>query len=252
MADRSRSGCRSCRAVGLFAGLCLMALCVLAPLAEAQSPNRLDAAATKVEALAAAGKLDAAIALANRLVGSARKSLRKTDPKLAAYITELASLYDQAGKLGPAEKLAREAVRLAERGSDRDSEGLAASLSGLATVLIHAGKLEEADSALARALALAEDTQGPGSAEVVDLQRRLASLYDLQGRKAEADSLRQRLAAAEQNNAEEAKGAATEANQGTGEQSSGGGFPDMTEQAAPEPKPEPEPQPCEPAYRQSI
>ena len=166
----------------------------LAQPAAAARANPFDAAEAKVEALATAGKLDAAIAASRRLVAAARRDLKK-DPKLALFLTELSLLEAQRGHLVEAEAAAREALAINSAVAEPDSPLVQRSLAALAEVLAKGApnKLLEAEALLARAIISAEDATGPGSPEVVGLQQKLADVLDRQGRKAEADQLRAQI-----------------------------------------------------------
>jgi len=167
----------------------LLLVVVLAVPAFAQAPARFEATELRIEALANAGKIDAAIALGRRLVSAARKSLEPSDPKLATYFAELASLESKKGRLAEAETLWRQALAV-DALTSPDSKTMLTRLEGLAEVLAMAkgAKLLEAESLLSRALTIAEDGFGPDSTEAAEVTQRLAAVYDSEGRSAEAAS----------------------------------------------------------------
>ena len=196
---------RSYGLLGALAALCLLLIVGLAPAADAQSLDKLNAAEAKVEALAKAGKTDAAITLGRKLVAAARKSLGKSDANLAVYLAELAKLQASRGRLAEAEKLIREVIAINGQVAGPDSPLMLGSLQALADILIQ-GKgpqLDEAEVTLARSLAIAEGAFGPGSPEAADVQRRLAAVYERQGRNAEAAQLRVRSEQAQRARADE-------------------------------------------------
>jgi len=193
--DQSDAGF-SRRAAAWLAALIFLLVGALAVPTASPAADTIEAMAFKVEALAKAHKLDAAIALGRKLVAAARKSLGKTDPRLAAYLAELAVLEAQRGHLVDGEKLAREAIAISSGVAGPDGPEVLESLKALAAVLASGGdtKRDEAEALLARALAIAEGAFGPGSPEAADVQERLAALFESQGRTAEAQQLRQRIA----------------------------------------------------------
>ena len=176
--------------LGSVAAGCLALFVAWANPAAAETANKFDAAEVRVEALAKAGKIDAAIIQSRKLIAVARRVLKK-DPKLAVFITELAALQAGRGDLAEAEKLQREANAITSEIAGADAPAMIGGLKALAGILAkgQGAKLDEAESTLARAEAIAESAFGPGSPEVGDVQAQRAEVLALLGRKAEADAL---------------------------------------------------------------
>ena len=81
-------------------------------------------------------------------------SFESQDPRLAAWLELLITVYRAEGKLEPLESLYRRLLTFHERGLGIEDPGLAPALNGLASLHLAMRKFEEAEASYQRVLAI--------------------------------------------------------------------------------------------------
>ena len=88
------------------------------------------------------------------------------DPRLAASLNNLASLYAARGQAARAEPLSRQALAIREKVLGAEHADVAASLENLGSIYAAQGQYAQAEPLLRRALGIREKTLGPEHPEV--------------------------------------------------------------------------------------
>ena len=163
---------RSARALVALALIAQAAFAYAGSPARAQSPDELAKINRQVAELAAAGKQEAAAALAKRYVDLARNASGEDDPEFATAITWLGRLYQSLERSADAELLLKQAIVIREMAFGPDHPLVATSLNNLASLYRNQGRPDAAEPLIARANAIRTKPVGVGALEVFSRQIR--------------------------------------------------------------------------------
>jgi tetratricopeptide (TPR) repeat protein len=161
----------------------------------ASSAELLEAEKLNIQAvkLFNAGKYDAAITLAKRVLQIREKVLTPGDEQINAAIINLAELYLSKQKYGDAEDYYQRLLSIYERVSAPNPSAMAKVLDRLAVLNYMQFHFDQAEKLYQRTLALREQAQGPEHLEVAASYFNLAEFYRLRGNYEKAEPYYQQL-----------------------------------------------------------
>ncbi len=173
-----------------------------APAAEAQ-PGAASSADVQeavrlhgeVSALHQAGKYDAAIPLARRVLALLEKALGPDHPDVATALNDVAVMYEAKGEYVRVEPLYQRALAIREKALGPDHLAVAASLNNLALLYVTRGQYDRTEPLLLRALAIKEKALGPNHPDVALSLGSLAGFYHKTSMYGRAEPLYQRALA---------------------------------------------------------
>jgi tetratricopeptide (TPR) repeat protein len=163
-----------------------------ASTAELEEAGRLYA---QGEALYRAGKYDAALPLAQRILAIREKALGPEHADVATTLNGLGVLYRAKGDLGRAEALYQRALTIREKALGPNHPDVAQSLNNLALLFTLKGDFDRAELLYRRALIIKEKALGTDHADVAQSLNNLAWLYVSKGEYGRAEPLYQRAVA---------------------------------------------------------
>lgn len=177
----------------------LLLICVLALQSGAagQDPSIEEARQLNSRALelSSAGRYDAALPLAERVLAILEKARGPGHADVAIAINNLAELYRLKGDDTRAEALYGRALAIQESAPANRLPDLATTLNNLAELYKNQGHYGRAEPLHRRALAIREKVFGPEHSAVADTLNNLADLYRSKGDYARAEPLYQRALA---------------------------------------------------------
>ncbi|WP_438035773.1 CHAT domain-containing protein [Sorangium sp. So ce204] len=148
-----------------------------------------------VEALYRQGRFDAAIPVAERVLGIRENALGREHPAVATALNNLAVLYRAKGDYARAEPLYRRALAIQEKALGSEHPYVATSLNNLALLYATKRDYARAEPLYRRALAIQEKALGSEHPAVATSLNNLAFLYATRGDYASAEPLYRRARA---------------------------------------------------------
>ena len=174
----------------------LLVSCVLAPSSgaagqgsEIEEARQLNKRALE---LSSAGRYDAALPLAERVLALMEKARGPSHADVATAANNLAEVYRLKGEYSRAEPLFLRALSIQERASNAGNADIANTLNNLAELYKDQGNYARAEPLHQRALAIREKVFGPQHPAVATTLNNLADLYRSKGDYARAEPLYQR------------------------------------------------------------
>ena len=174
----------------------LLVSCVLAPSngatgqgSEIEEARQLNKRALE---LSSAGRYDAALPLAERVLALMEKARGPSHADVATAANNLAEVYRLKGEYSRAEPLFLRALSIQERASNAGNADIANTLNNLAELYKDQGNYARAEPLHQRALAIREKVFGPLHPAVATTLNNLADLYRSKGDYARAEPLYQR------------------------------------------------------------
>lgn len=122
-------------------------------------------------------KFDQALPLAKRALEIRQRLLPRTDPQVAASLSNLASIYTAKGNYGPAKETLLQLLQVQEERSGPDDVGLARTLDRLGLLYLRDDDLAKAEEVYKRAISLKEKALGPDNPQVAQSLEGLATVY---------------------------------------------------------------------------
>jgi CHAT domain-containing protein/tetratricopeptide (TPR) repeat protein len=135
----------------------------------------------------ALGRYNEAARAFKQVVGTLKKNVPPTDPKLIQSNANLAKVYLLLGRYDEAETMFKQARDATARQSG-PGRALATLTMNVGDVYRFQARYDEAEEQYNKALEMAEQTAGPNSVEVADTLNNLTKIYEDQGRFAEAEA----------------------------------------------------------------
>ena len=176
--------------LGKFVPLaCFTMVSVLAQTPPANDWGKLTAQATRRSA--AAQPIPRPERLHSAALAMAEK-LEPSDDRLAASLSNVATVYRAEGRYPEAEKLYRRALELRQGNLGAGHPEVAVVVNNLATLYHAEGRIAEAEPLFRRALAVWEQFPGQEDRHVATVLNNLAGIYRATGRFAEAEPLYRR------------------------------------------------------------
>ena len=183
---RMRKSFRRDRACQLRPWIMACAVLLLGQVEALSDPNELLALSVRAHELTQAGKISAAIPLAQRAAEIAKQDLGEDSPPYATAINRLADLYRLSGRWDDAEKLLKRARAIREKS---DPDKVVDTQSDLGLLYWGAGKYAQAEPLLKQALEQYKARYGADDPFVATSSTNLALLYGEQARYGDAEKL---------------------------------------------------------------
>lgn len=178
-------------------GLLLISFLPALSSAGAQNPDIEEARQLNKRALElnSAGRYEAALPLAERVLALLEKARGPAHPDVAVAINNLAEVYRLKGDFSRAEPLYLRALTIQERAFSAGSPAIAVTLNNLAELYKEHGNYARAEPLHQRALTIREKLLGPEHADVATTLNNLADLYRSKGDYSRAEPLYKRALA---------------------------------------------------------